>query len=116
MPSSSDLTAYGDIRAVFDQAIEHGFPLTYRLRTANAATRWRFRAYNFRKKTRVELYKTIVLRIDEKIDPCTVILEQEALGVLTDSKGNVLELEPRVIDSAAELEIMRLRKELGIDK
>ena len=115
MPARSDLTTYSDIRAVFDQAISHGFPLVYRLPTAGAATRWRFRAYTFRKKTRVGAYKSIILRIDEKLDPCAVIVDQETLGVLTDAGGQVLALPDFVEASPEEAEIANLRKELGLD-
>ncbi len=114
MPATANLAAYADVRAVFDQGLALGFPLHYTLPTPQAAARWRFRAYSFRKRTAVREYQCIVMKI-EAAEPCTIVLEEELLGVLTDAEGVPVPLDVDKIPSEDEM-MKQLRKELLIDK
>jgi hypothetical protein len=110
MPANVDLASYADVRAVFDQALDRGEAVRYELASPQAAARWRFRAYNFRKKTFVQDYKSVIMQID-KSDPRTVIVGFEDLGKLTTLDGETLELNLE----EEHAEIKQLRKELGLD-
>ena len=112
MPAASNLASYDDVRAVFDEGLRSGFPMEYELSSPQAAARWRFRAYSFRKRTAVTAYKDILLRID-KSAPCIVIIAKEEVGTLRTADGE--RLEPK-IDPTLDPELAALREELGLNK
>ena len=96
MTTTPTLSTYADVRAVLDAALANGGG-RYKLATKAEATRWRFRAYRFRKLLREETdtytpYDNMLLRVD---GPVVFIQTQQITGVLTDLEGKPVEVKEK---------------------
>lgn len=108
MASLRTPNAYTDVAAVLDQALVRD--LTYTLPTKAKAVRWKQRAYalrivlqNLSKETLLpgqapsSKYDTIVIRV-HPADPLTLLIGvRKVEGILTDSDGNPLSLQPKPV-------------------
>lgn len=115
MPNPSSISAYDDVKAVLDAAIDRGEPLRYVCANPGAAIRWRSRANSFRKLSSVTAYKTLVFRIS-KASPETVIIDREVPGQLQTHSGEVIPLtipEPTMTDE--ERAAFDLAREFGVE-
>lgn len=94
MPLSNNINTYGDVRKVFDIAVERG-GVKYKLETHKAAVHWRHRAYQFRKLLFKQAernsivpgqpaetpYDNLVIRIEDNV---VIIQPMELTGELAD--------------------------------
>lgn len=114
MAYASSLSAYEDIKAILDTALDEGLPLHYALGSPKAAIRWRARANAFRKISEVRAYKSLVFSI-RKEEPSVIVIEREEPGTLFRPDGEAVPVRP--IDrerSEEEIAAEDLARELGV--
>lgn len=115
-PRANRLGMYSDVRAVLDQALEHGGG-EFTCETYGAAVHWRQRVYKFRKLYAETLgpkaespYDQLVLGRILPGENVVQIRIRQRQGVFTPASGATLPVDP------LEAEARRLAASLGIEE